>query len=125
MKKRSGLGRGLDALLPSEEVVGAPEGRAGQQQVALEKIDRNPRQPREHFDEEDLDELAFSIKSLGILQPLLIRPLAGDRYELIAGERRLRAAKRAGLTEVPVGGVAVEHPEDEEVDGTDAERLDQ
>ncbi|MEA2498504.1 MAG: ParB family transcriptional regulator, chromosome partitioning protein [Actinomycetota bacterium] len=102
MKKRSGLGRGLDALLPSEETIGAPEGRADQQQVSLERIDRNPRQPRESFDESDLDELAFSIKSLGILQPLLVRPLDGDRYELIAGERRLRAAKRAGLTQVPV-----------------------
>jgi ParB family chromosome partitioning protein len=102
MKKRSGLGRGLDALLPSEESAGAPEGRGSQQQVLLERIDRNPRQPRETFDEEDLDELAFSIKSLGILQPLLVRPLEGDRYELIAGERRLRAAKRAGLTQVPV-----------------------
>lgn len=102
MKKRSGLGRGLDALLPPEETLGAPEGRVGQQQVALEKIDRNPRQPREAFDEQDLDELAFSIKSLGVLQPLLVRPLQGGRYELIAGERRLRASKRAGLTQVPI-----------------------
>jgi ParB family chromosome partitioning protein len=102
MKKRSGLGRGLDALLPSEETLGAPEGHTGQQHVPLERIDRNPRQPRENFDEADLDELAFSIKSLGVLQPLLVRPSSGGRFELIAGERRLRASKRAGLTEVPV-----------------------
>jgi ParB family chromosome partitioning protein len=102
MKKRSGLGRGLDALLPSEEALGAPDAKRAQQRVPLERIDRNPRQPRESFDEADLDELAFSIKALGVLQPLLVRPLPGDRYELIAGERRLRASKRAGLTEVPV-----------------------
>lgn len=103
MKKRSGLGRGLDSLLPPEPPPPAPAPEArGQLEVPIDSIDRNPRQPRRSFDEPDLEELAFSIKSLGILQPLLVRPGAPGRYELIAGERRLRASKRAGLSHVPV-----------------------
>ncbi len=111
MKKRSGLGRGLDALLPTEGsgVETRSDGPGGggdphrpQQELPLDSIDRNPRQPRTTFDDALLDELAFSIKSLGILQPLLVRPKGPGRYELVAGERRLRASKKAGLSRVPV-----------------------
>lgn len=101
MTRRSGLGRGLDALLPSS--ADAPEASSdGLLKVPVGSIDPNPRQPRHEFDEEALQELADSISALGILQPLLVRPLVAGRYELIAGERRLRASKLAGLTEVPV-----------------------
>jgi ParB family chromosome partitioning protein len=99
MKKRGGLGRGLDSLLPSEAV--GVEIRHGQLELPVDSIDRNPRQPRSKFDEPELEELAFSIKALGVLQPLLVRPTSPGRYELIAGERRLRASKRAGLAHVP------------------------
>ena len=100
--RRSGLGRGLDALLPSSS---EPEGQPrdeGLLRVPIASIEPNPRQPRKDFDEDELDELATSIATLGILQPLLVRPRGEDRYELIAGERRLRASKLAGLDEVPV-----------------------
>jgi ParB family chromosome partitioning protein len=70
--------------------------------VPLDDVDPNPRQPRSEFDHRELEELSASISALGILQPLLVRPQAEGRYELIAGERRLRAARLAGLTEVPV-----------------------
>jgi len=100
MTKRSGLGRGLDALLPTHGEEGL-EGRSGLLRAPIDSIDPNPHQPREAFDEEALDELAASIEQLGVLQPLLVREKAGG-YELIAGERRLRASRRAGLTEVPV-----------------------
>ena len=100
MTRKGGLGRGLDALLPSgsEEL----EERSGLLRVRTSEIDPNPRQPRRDFPEEALAELATSIAQLGILQPLLVRPARGGRYELVAGERRLRAATRAGLDEVPV-----------------------
>src|SRR5688572_28325525 len=100
MTRRSGLGRGLDALLPTRGEEGL-EGRSGLLRAPVDSIDPNPRQPRESFDEDALEELATSIKELGVLQPLLVREKAGG-YELIAGERRLRAARRAGLAEVPV-----------------------
>ena len=100
MTRRSGLGRGLDALLPTRGEEGL-EGRSGLLRAPVDSIDPNPRQPRESFDEDALEELAASIKELGVLQPVLVREKAGG-YELIAGERRLRAARRAGLTEVPV-----------------------
>lgn len=92
---RSGLGRGLSALLPDDD--------AGPvfSQVAIDKVHPNPRQPRSHFDDEAITALAESIRRLGVLQPLLCRR-DGVEYELIAGERRLRAAKLAGLDEVPV-----------------------
>jgi ParB family chromosome partitioning protein len=94
-EKRKRLGRGLDALLGGEEPAGP---RA---QVSVEAIENNPYQPRKNFDDDELGALRESIKSHGILQPLLVR-LVGDRYQLIAGERRLRAARQAGLAEVPV-----------------------
>lgn len=99
MTRRSGLGRGLDALLPPEQVAADPAGPPSS--VPLDAIDPNPRQPRKSFDDAALDELAASIEELGVLQPLLIRAAAG-RWELIAGERRLRAARKAGLREIPV-----------------------
>jgi ParB family transcriptional regulator, chromosome partitioning protein len=100
MTRRSGLGRGLDALLPGSD--SGMEGRSpGLLEVALETIDPNPDQPRRSFDEPALDELTASIVQLGVLQPLLVRA-TGARYELVAGERRLRAAGRAGLATVPV-----------------------
>lgn len=100
MKRRSGLGRGLDALLPAEET--GLEARGSLEQAPVEAIEPNPRQPRQSFDEEGIEELAESVKQLGVLQPILVRRAASGRYELIAGERRLRAAKSAGLGHVPV-----------------------
>lgn len=98
MTRQSGLGRGLGALIPSD-VTDDPN--ATFQTVAVSAIHANKYQPREHFDEETLDSLTNSVRELGVLQPLLVRK-DGDSYELIAGERRLRAAKRAGLHDVPV-----------------------
>lgn len=99
--RRSGLGRGLDALLPQREVEERSED-GGQNAVSVDAIDPNPNQPRSEFDDEALRELSASIKELGILQPLLVRASGPGRWELIAGERRLRASKMAGLFEVPV-----------------------
>ncbi|WP_448586405.1 ParB/RepB/Spo0J family partition protein [Thermaurantiacus sp.] len=101
MKKPHGLGKGLAALL-DEMGARVPEGRAGgPEMVPIDLIDRNPNQPRRHFDEAALEELAQSIRTQGILQPLLLRPRGEGRYEIVAGERRWRAAQRAGLAEVP------------------------
>lgn len=147
MSRRSGLGRGLAALIPpaapaeapaatatgSDQAVGdgsaasgsertgappgspeagpvepaAPSGDGGGRpasvaEVAVDRIVPNPRQPREVFDEDELAGLAVSLRDLGLLQPLVVRPRGDDRFELVAGERRLRAARLAGITEVPV-----------------------
>jgi len=93
-RRRSGLGRGLDALLP------APEGGERLLKIPLALIEVGPLQPRRRFDEAALRELADSIREKGLLQPVLVRP-KGDGYELVAGERRFRAAQMAGLAEVP------------------------
>ena len=106
MNRRGGLGRGLAALIPPEEQ--QPAG-AGLLEVPVDAIVPNPRQPREIFDEDELDGLATSIRDMGLLQPLVVRPLADERYELVAGERRLRAAKRAGLDTLPA---LVRHTDD-------------
>ena len=99
--RRAGLGRGLDALLPAQEA--RPEGTgAGLNEVPLDAIVPNPRQPRHSFDDDAIGDLAESIRALGILQPLLVRELGGGRYELVAGERRVRASRLAGLERVPV-----------------------
>ncbi len=98
MQKRSGLGRGLGALIPTEIAGGAG---ATLLDLPTGAIEPNRLQPREHFDEETLASLTASIRELGVLQPVLVRRLADDRYELIAGERRWRAAKRAGLPSIP------------------------
>jgi ParB family chromosome partitioning protein len=115
MKPR-GLGRGLDALIsPAQEIEEA--GRSGRRALALRvpinEIRPNPDQPRRNFDKHELQELAQSIKAHGILQPLLVREV-DEGYELIAGERRLRAAEMAGLREVPVVFTAKEQPRSEE-----------
>ena len=89
-----GLGRGLDALIPGREERGVLE-------IPFDRIERNPNQPRTSFDEEQLGELAASIAVHGILQPIVVRPLADGGYQLIAGERRLRAARLAGLDTIP------------------------
>src|SRR5258706_6190053 len=103
MAQRKGLGRGLDALIPTgkpSEIVSA--GRGGVQQVAVELIQRNPRQPRIKFNEEELNELSASIREHGVIQPLIVSPNSNGAFTLIAGERRLQAAQRAGLRVVPV-----------------------
>ncbi len=99
MARRSGLGRGLGALIPTDLT-----GEAGSalREVPVGSIAPNPHQPRSYFDEEALATLTASIAELGVLQPILVRELDSERYELIAGERRWRAAKRAGLDSIPV-----------------------
>lgn len=95
--RRSGLGRGLGALIPT----GADGTAPSLQELPLSAIQANPRQPRGVFAEDELEGLAASIRDVGLLQPVVVRPLDDDRFELIAGERRLRAAKRAGLARIP------------------------
>jgi ParB family chromosome partitioning protein len=95
---RKALGRGLDALLP-QPAPAKPESSLAE--IDIERVRPNPRQPREHFDGEALDRMATSLKERGMLQPLVVRR-AGDDFELIAGERRWRAAQRAGWHRVPV-----------------------
>jgi ParB family chromosome partitioning protein len=114
MKPR-GLGRGLDALIsPSAETEEVGRSRRPiALRVPIKEISPNPDQPRRNFDEDELQELADSIKVHGILQPLLVREV-DDGYELIAGERRLRAAELAGLREVPVVFTAKAEPRSEE-----------
>ncbi len=91
-----GAGRGLGALIPTSGRVAA-----GFREIAISSIVPNTHQPRAHFDEEPLDALADSIGRIGVLQPILVRQIEPDRFELIAGERRWRAAKRAGLQAIP------------------------
>jgi ParB family transcriptional regulator, chromosome partitioning protein len=99
--RRSGLGRGLGALIPPE-VTGSGGGEASAlRDVTVTSIQPNPNQPRTYFEEESLSALAASIREVGVLQPVLVRPVGDDRYELIAGERRWRAARRAGLPTIP------------------------
>ena len=97
-----GLGRGLDALLggvrKDEQIT---SDSAEVRRIPVGAITPNPHQPRREFSEEGLNDLAASIQARGVLQPILVRPLGGDRFELVAGERRLRASKKAGLTEIP------------------------
>ncbi len=98
MTRKRGLGKGLDALIPT----GAPDD-SGVAHVALDAIQPNPRQPRTDFDSESLDELTESIRKHGVLQPLVVTAEDdGESYTLIAGERRLQAARKAGLASVPV-----------------------
>lgn len=117
-KRRSALGKGLGALLPEEDQR-EPDGEAGVESTPLynfedrrkqvgtisdvhvDRVDPNPYQPRETFDEELLEELASSVRQLGIIQPITVRSLKSGRFELISGERRLKAAKRAGLSSIP------------------------
>lgn len=104
MSKPGGLGRGLGALIPA-----AAPGKSGLVTVPLSDLRPNPRQPRDHFDDALLNELARSLVEVGMLQPIVARTDGSGGFEIIAGERRFRAAKLAGLTEVPV---VVRHTED-------------
>ncbi len=107
--RKGGLGRGLGSLIPSGEskqlssvVAGVPVDIANLNHIPIRSIAPNPRQPRTVFDEEKMSELITSIKEVGVLQPPVVRSIGDGRFELIMGERRLRAAKAAGLTEIPV-----------------------
>lgn len=101
MAKKGGLGRGLDALFTDNSVEGLSASN-GNVTLKLSEIEPNKEQPRKTFDEKALAELASSIERNGVLQPLLVRPMADGSYQLIAGERRWRASRMAGLSEVPV-----------------------
>ena len=96
---QKGLGKGLSALFMEQESASQPENL---QMVKLSQVEPNPAQPRREFDPEALSELAESIRTHGILQPLAVRRVAGDRYQIIAGERRWRAAREAGVEKIPV-----------------------
>lgn len=112
MPRRSGLGRGLESLIPAAVTPGdsaAPSDRPVLDEVPIGAIEPNPHQPRQHFDEEALSDLAASIREIGVLQPVLLRPVEPGRYQLVAGERRWRAARRAGLDTIP----AIIRPTDE------------
>jgi ParB family transcriptional regulator, chromosome partitioning protein len=101
MARLSGLGKGLGALIPAE-VSAVTDGDAPRlDQIPVSDVRPNPHQPRVHFDEESLAELAASIAEIGVLQPILVRPTADGAFELVAGERRWRAARRAGLSTIP------------------------
>jgi ParB family chromosome partitioning protein len=99
MEKKTRLGRGLDALLSGDEHGVATAG--AQTRVPVESIEQNPYQPRKSFDVDELASLSASIRTHGVLQPLVVRQV-GERFQLVAGERRLRAAREAGLQSVPV-----------------------
>ncbi len=98
MVKRNVLGRGLGALIDDAEKM---QLSAGINEIEISKIEANPFQPRTNFDEEALQELATSISEIGLIQPITLRKIAADKYQVIAGERRLRAAQLAGLTAIP------------------------
>ena len=109
--KRSGLGKGLDSLIPDNksskmvkktvEAPKTPENVSGQIMMKINEVEPNREQPRKNFEEDALLELADSIKQFGVLQPLIVQKKK-DYYEIIAGERRWRAAKLAGVKEIPV-----------------------
>ncbi len=115
MKKRVGLGRGLGALLQDSDEVNniqrqpvlplerpsRMEQISSMNEISMDLIETNPYQPRTHFDEEALNELADSIKVQGIIQPITVRQIGVNKFQLISGERRLQASKRAGLTSIP------------------------
>jgi ParB family chromosome partitioning protein len=101
MTKKNALGRGLGALIDGVEKEVLERKVEANQDISVDSIDGNPFQPRTHFDQQALEELAASIKKLGIVQPLTVREAGGGRFQLIAGERRLRAARIAGLSHVP------------------------
>ena len=101
-----GSGRGLDALIDTSEV--QTQGSSNLSEIDITQITPNPNQPRREFDEEALQELAGSIRELGIIQPITVRKLDGDRYQIIAGERRWRASQLAGLAKIPAYIVTVE-----------------
>ncbi|HAS13388.1 MAG TPA: chromosome partitioning protein ParB [Acidimicrobiaceae bacterium] len=103
MNRKSGLGRGLGALIPAEySEVASNDTMRGAFEVPVAAVRPNPNQPRSHFDEESLAGLTASIAEIGVLQPVLVREVGEGQFELIAGERRWRASKRAGLQSIPV-----------------------
>ena len=95
-----GNGRGLDALIDTGAEV-KTQGSSNLNEIAISQIDPNPNQPRREFDEDSLQELASSIREIGIIQPVTLRLMNDGRYQIIAGERRWRAAQQAGLTSIP------------------------
>ena len=99
MQKRNALGRGLGALIDDSNMI--REQNPVSNEILITEIEANPYQPRVHFDEEALNELASSIKEVGIIQPITLRKIGERKYQIIAGERRFRASKLAGLTKVP------------------------
>src|SRR5512143_3454961 len=114
MPKRTGLGKGLEALIPGGQVVPPRDtsSAGGVTQISVDSIQRNPRQPREKFDIEELDNLAASIREHGVIQPLVVSPGRSGIYVLIAGERRLQAARKAGMQTVPV---VIRHATDQQL----------
>lgn len=101
MKKQKGLGRGLDAIFGTEKIDLKAAPMSKMLEIEVEKIIPNPTQPRTEFDEEALDELADSIRQLGIIQPITVRKAEDEKYIIISGERRWRAAQRADLKHLP------------------------
>ena len=99
MSRRSGLGKGLSSLIPAEGVDSTSD--VSFAEIPISSVAPNPNQPRVHFAEDGLEELAASVIEMGVLQPILVRPLDDCTYELVAGERRWRAAQRAGLAVIP------------------------
>jgi ParB family transcriptional regulator, chromosome partitioning protein len=110
MPKRTGLGKGLDALIPAGQMPSGDGG--GISHVSIDSIQRNPRQPREKFDLNELENLAASIREHGVIQPLIVSPGKNGTYILIAGERRLQASRKAGLKTVPV---VIRHATDQQL----------
>ena len=105
--RKGGLGRGLDALIPASIIPTEIKTQAGviaadRDEIDVNNISANPKQPRTVFDEDQLTELALSIKEVGLLQPPVVRSIGNGKYQLIMGERRFRAAKLAGLKSIPV-----------------------
>ena len=98
-KKFQALGRGLDALISNEDVT--TQGSSSINEIAIDKIVANPNQPRREMDEDALQELSQSIQAIGIIQPITLRQMDDGTYQIIAGERRWRASKLAGLTSIP------------------------
>ena len=98
-RKKSGLGKGLEALFEDNDT---REGSGGAEIMKISEIEPNRNQPRKEFDQGSLEQLADSIREHGIIQPLVVRPSSSGTYQIVAGERRYRAARMAGLTEVPV-----------------------
>ena len=112
MGRQTGLGRGLGALIPGEGTAGERDGATAvvgaYRELPVGAVSVNPNQPREHFDETTLSALTASIREVGVLQPILVRAKDAETFELIAGERRWRAAKRAGLRTIPAIVRAIE-----------------
>ena len=98
MARKGGLGKGLDALIPTRENT---QNEVGSTYLSVDQIIANPRQPRTKIDDESLEELAASIREHGVLQPILVRPMGPNHYQIVAGERRWRASRLAGLASIP------------------------